>query len=379
MSGFRVADDALIWEFRHETVLIQPWGRDSLRVRATRGSEVLERAGALVDDGARPASEEHQSEISVSDCGATIRNGRLRAAMDQDGILCFEDAASGVTLLQETSVDFTRPPSRDYRAVDGDLYHIEVRFKAVEGERFYGLGQHQHGLLDQKGCVIDLRQRNTEVSIPFVLSSRGFGFLWNNPAVGRVELGRNETRWVAEAARQIDYWVTAGDSFAAILEQYADASGHAPVLPEWAAGFWQSRLRYRTQEELLVDGTRVQASRPAHLGDRVRFLPLDDDGQLAVRSGLLARSGRDGCRVEGDGHLPDGFRLAERQRQQPQLRAHEPRGVADTDRARHSGAQALHGHLPAGPDVYSFLRCNSPRRAAIHLGSSARELLRARH
>ena len=111
--------------------------------------------------------------------------------------------------------------------------------------------QHQHGLLDQKGAVIDLFQYNTEVCIPFLLSSRGYGFLWHNPAVGRVELATNLTRWIADATPQLDYWVTAGDTPAAIMERYADATGHAPLLPEWAAGFWQCKLRYRTQEELL--------------------------------------------------------------------------------------------------------------------------------
>ena len=78
------------------------------------------------------------------------------------------------------------------------------------------------------------------------------GFLWNSPAVGRVELANNGTRWVADSARQIDYWVTVGDKPAAILSHYADATGHTPELPSWASGFWQSKLRYRTQEELLA-------------------------------------------------------------------------------------------------------------------------------
>ena len=118
-------------------------------------------------------------------------------------------------------------------------------------ERVYGLGQHQHGLLDQKGTVIDLVQRNTEVSIPFVLSSVGYGFLWNHPGTGRVELARNHTRWVAEAARQIDYWVTAAPRPSTVVGQYAAATGLPPMLPEWASGFWQSKLRYQTQDELL--------------------------------------------------------------------------------------------------------------------------------
>ena len=62
----------------------------------------------------------------------------------------------------------------------------------------------------------------------------------------------NGTRWVSDSACQIDYWVTAGDEPADILSHYADATGHAPDLPSWASGFWQSKLRYRTQEELLA-------------------------------------------------------------------------------------------------------------------------------
>ena len=84
----------------------------------------------------------------------------------------------------------------------------------------------------------------------FSCRTAGTGFLWNNPAIGRVELGLTATRWVSDSARQIDYWVTAG-SPAQIMARYADVTGHVPVLPSWAAGFWQSKLRYRTQEELL--------------------------------------------------------------------------------------------------------------------------------
>ena len=43
----------------------------------------------------------------------------------------------------------------------------------------------------------------------------------------------------------------AGDSYGDLLEKYADATGHAPEFPYWASGFWQCRLRYETQQELL--------------------------------------------------------------------------------------------------------------------------------
>ena len=105
--------------------------------------------------------------------------------------------------------------------------------------------------------TLDLVQRNAEVSIPFVLSSRGYGLLWNNPAVGHVELAFNRTRWVANAARQIDYWITAGTP-ASILSRYADVTGHVPLLPEWATGFWQSKCR----QALFTSGSGVSRFMP---------------------------------------------------------------------------------------------------------------------
>ncbi len=148
-------------------------------------------------------------------------------------------------------VEILHPPARAYKAKDGNLWHATASFAAYEDERLYGFGQRRHGRLDQKGCVLDLRQANCEVCIPFTLSSRGYGFLWNNPALGRVELGHTGTRWVAEATHQIDYRITAGDTPAEIMRHYVDATGHATGLPEWASGFWQCKLRYKTQEELL--------------------------------------------------------------------------------------------------------------------------------
>src|SRR5690606_40051356 len=70
-------------------------------------------------------------------------------------------------------------------------------------------------------------------------------------AVGRATFGRNGTEWTAEAAPQSDYWVTAGDTPAQISRAYADATGHAPVMPERGLGYWQCKLRYSSQEELL--------------------------------------------------------------------------------------------------------------------------------
>ena len=75
--------------------------------------------------------------------------------------------------------------------------------------------------------------------------------MWNNPAVGRAIFGKNITSFEAVATDILDYWVTAGDTPAQMEEQYAAVAGTVPMMPDFAMGFWQCKLRYQTQEELL--------------------------------------------------------------------------------------------------------------------------------
>jgi alpha-D-xyloside xylohydrolase len=254
IGEFRPYPGGVEWTGRQETLRIEAWGADAVRVRSRLAGPVLDDLpGALLDglpgaphDGV-PAAD---PAVEFTEGRARVVNGAITAEVDATGRVAFRRTADGAELLAERDAHFWWPGPRP-RTPHGNGYHrIEQHFAAYPGERLYGLGQHQHGLFDQKGAVIELVQRNSEVSIPFLLSSRGYGLLWNNPALGRVELAVNGTRWVADSARQLDYWITAGAP-ADILRRYADVTGHTPVLPEWAAGFWQCKLRYRSQEELL--------------------------------------------------------------------------------------------------------------------------------
>ena len=105
--------------------------------------------------------------------------------------------------------------------------------------------------MDIKNCSFELAHRNSQASIPFVLSSLGYGFLWHNPAIGRVSFSKNRTEWYAESTKQMDYWITAGDTPGEIVERYADVTGKVPMMPEYGLGFWQCKLRYYNQEQLL--------------------------------------------------------------------------------------------------------------------------------
>jgi alpha-D-xyloside xylohydrolase len=245
MIEFQKRQNSLCFMLENEIVEIQPWGRSGIRVQSTQSREIKpDWISALIAEG------RHRVKIEIKLSGASLQNGDLKVVVNTKGELTFVNTIQNRELLKEKPIHALSIPARAYKNREGGLYHIDCHFESYDDEHIYGLGQHQHGRLDQKGCVIELIQRNTEISIPFMLSSRGYGFLWNNPAIGRVEFGYTATRWVAETAPQIDYWITTGNTPAEILSNYADVTGHVPEFPKWASGFWQSKLRYASQDEL---------------------------------------------------------------------------------------------------------------------------------
>jgi alpha-D-xyloside xylohydrolase len=189
---FRDLGDALEWRARGETLRIEAWGPDAVRVRATPGGELLaELPGALLDT---PPSG-GKAQITVDEHHATFVNGGLTVHVDAgtadrvnpgltptSGRLTFLRTEDGAELLAEQPAHFWWPGPRLATATGNGYHRLEQRFRAYPGERLYGLGQHTHGRLDQKGAVIDLVQRNGEVTIPLLVSDRGYGLLWNSPA-----------------------------------------------------------------------------------------------------------------------------------------------------------------------------------------------------
>ncbi|NLG24309.1 MAG: family 31 glucosidase, partial [Clostridiales bacterium] len=198
--------------------------------------------------------------IEIGPGGASIQNGRICARISEAGKLSFYRADG--TLLLEEFVRNRREHSefasaldleaREFKPILGGDYELTMRFESNPGERLYGMGQYQQPFLNLKGCQLELAQRNSQASVPFVLSSLGYGLLWHNPAVGRASFAHNVTEWYARSTDVLDYWITAGDNPDQIERAYARATGTAPMMPDFAMGFWQCKLRYQTQDELMA-------------------------------------------------------------------------------------------------------------------------------
>ena len=251
---FKNIDGKLVARKQNETLIIEAWGKNALRVRSTMYPEILAEDWALMEIDSKKAV------IELKDGNAVITNGKLSAIVNGAGVISFYKDQKLIFREYHRNYDSRHTGEsrclkivgREYTPIIGGDYGLTVRFENDPAEKIFGMGQYQQKYMDLKGCILELAQRNSQVSIPFAVSSLGYGFLWNNPAVGKVTFGKNYTEWHAEATKQMDYWVTADDTPAQILFNYTEVTGRAPVMDSNLLGLWQCKLRYRTQEEVLT-------------------------------------------------------------------------------------------------------------------------------
>ena len=260
-----IAENKLIREYDGERMMIEAYGENSLRVRVTRLKDFPEENWALIpqpEQGAKITLTQNEKEAETQKVnseerivgdGAVMENGKIRVILNKAGKLIFENS-EGKTLLRELECDRHSSlgiRTRELKTLSGGNFKASLKFESDPAEKLFGMGQYQNGVFNLKGSFLELAQRNSQASVPFMVSSLGYGFFWNNPAVGRASFGVNVTEWEAESTKVIDFWITAGDTPAEIHAQYMAVTGRPPMMPEHGLGFWQCKLRYQTQEELL--------------------------------------------------------------------------------------------------------------------------------
>ncbi len=255
---FKQLGNSLLMNHQGEKILIEPWGKNALRVRATRYQNFTGNDWAL-EESLSESGKQATIAICEAENTAQITNGQLKITANHNGVLRF--FKNDIQFLQEYHRNYDSTVSKEsiclksvgrhYQPIVGGHYGLTVRFESNDGEQFFGMGQYQHPYLDLKGCTLELAQRNSQTSIPFAISSLGYGFLWNHPGVGTATFGKNYTEWKADTTQEMDYWITVDHHPADIVKNYTEVVGRAPMLPDGLLGLWQCKLRYRTQDEVL--------------------------------------------------------------------------------------------------------------------------------
>ncbi len=229
---------------------LEVWGERTIRVLYSSGASVAAETGSLAVNEARPVTP-----FTISDSEAaltvTISASKLSARVDKNtGQLTFLDA-NGVTLLRDAT---NNARTLSAGMAGGQPTQVaQQSFETSTTESFYGLGQHQQGSLTYNGRSVTLQQQNPgESGVPVLVSSAGYGVLWDNPSQTTVDLSKAGTlTWKSAASTQIDYYFMAGPEPDQIIAQYRALTGAPPLFGRWAWGFWQSKEHYGSQAELL--------------------------------------------------------------------------------------------------------------------------------
>ncbi|MGA2538255.1 MAG: glycoside hydrolase family 31 protein [Terracidiphilus sp.] len=226
-----------------------------------------------------PAASEHPSdnvvikndwpptpfEVASNEKSITLSTSRLHVTIERETGAIHYIEPEGATAAGATGPGSTGGPMRGkplttdgYRSlhpadVNGEqTFHAEVSFSIYGShEGFYGLGQHQAGVWNYRGETIDLSQENTNIAIPLLVSTNGYGIFWNNPSRSRMNNRFVHALYLsAEVADRIDYYFIYGPEPDQIVARYRQLTGEVPLFGRWAYGFWQCKNKYQSQAEI---------------------------------------------------------------------------------------------------------------------------------
>lgn len=196
----------------------------------------------------RPCDGFRDVTVRETPAAVSVLTARLEARLDRrTAAVSFHDPA-GEIVLAETAGGRSLAPAE---VLGQKTRHAEQRFDWRTDEALYGLGEQQGGLVNYRGHDVLLVQENTIDVVPLLVSSRGYGILWDNASESRLRDAAGRGALWSQMAESIDYTFLYGPDLDDVVASYRELTGAAPLFPRWAYGFWQCKERYKTQDELV--------------------------------------------------------------------------------------------------------------------------------
>lgn len=189
---------SVAWAGNHSQFSVKEFHRDSngVTVTTTAGTMRIEVCGdRVVHVIASPTAEIPTPKVPIvlQPCKANslqVASDKNKIKLSSEEITVFIDQLTGaVSFFSKNGAPLLAEPKQDGRAFDvpsvfeTKTWQIQQTFSSPSDESLYGLGQHQEGIFNVRGVPIRLYQANTNISVPFLLSSKGYGILWNNAAL----------------------------------------------------------------------------------------------------------------------------------------------------------------------------------------------------
>jgi len=190
------------------------------------------------------------TKFTVNQQGAVVslKSEKLKVDLNvKTGQLSFY-STKGEPLLseKESGATFT-----DFNDAGSKTYTVLQSFALDKDEDIYGLGQQQSGKLSHRNTKINMVQGNTDDYVPFFVSTKGYGLFWDNYSPTVFEDKPESTSFKSDVGDCIDYYVMFGGTIDGSIAGMRDLTGQAPMMPMWTFGYWQSKERYKSQNELV--------------------------------------------------------------------------------------------------------------------------------
>ncbi|MCU7495522.1 MAG: DUF5110 domain-containing protein [Ignavibacteria bacterium] len=188
-------------------------------------------------------------EVSSTPNSIIIETDKLQIIADPNsGAVTFSDSLGNILLHENPASAAIFTPA----VVLGErTYNAQLNLEFTPDEGIYGLGQFQDGLMNYRGHEETLVQENTRAVVPFILSTKKYGLLLDNYSKIRFKDREDSTYFYFEVADNIDYYFISGHDMDEVIMGYRLATGRAPMYSRWAYGYFQSKERYKTQNEIL--------------------------------------------------------------------------------------------------------------------------------
>jgi alpha-D-xyloside xylohydrolase len=180
----------------------------------------------------------------------TLVTAAIKVAVNREtGAITYADASGRILLHDDSKVmtPMTVNGEQTYRSED---YMTLAGYESTEA--LYGLGQHQAGVWNYRGELVEMSQDNTSIAVPLMVSTSGYGLFWNNTSRSRFNNRYEHALYISsEVADTVDYYFLYGPELDKVIAGYREMTGAAPMFGKWAYGFWQCKNRYKSQAELL--------------------------------------------------------------------------------------------------------------------------------
>ncbi len=190
--------------------------------------------------------EETTFDVVEDDDLLSLTSKHILVNLDmKTGKITFSDNEKNRLLIEkENGSKFT--PFID---VKNETFNVEQTFVLEADESIYGLGQLQRGIMNLRNQNIYMIQGNKEDYIHFIQSIKGYGLFWDNYSPTTYSDNSDGMSFKSDVGDCIDYYFMVDDDADGVISQMRELTGQTPMFPLWTFGYWQSKERYKSQDE----------------------------------------------------------------------------------------------------------------------------------